>query len=260
MQLIDRAMAAAERVARACIPDLVDRELYIVQPAKMNLHGFYSPGLDRILQPLLEAQNEWHGPGVAIVVNARLIISEAYDEDDLIRRLTGVVLHELTHHFDRPEHVETEPPPRLESWVEEVNRHDAQDTSCGGFTLSFLSHGESFCRAISHIWHRARTGGGMVLGVDKLVYGSLYPGLEYCPHPCECVEALEEELESRRAERLRDILATEPPIAYRDLWLRAYARMPLPAELAAQLQEIESGPNKKSASCLESLPTRDRNR
>lgn len=236
--IIDRAIAAAERVARACVPDLVERPLYVTAPSTMATWGLFQRGLDRILQPILEAEGRWRGPGVAVLVDARRVVGDSFTEADATRRIVGIVLHELGHFVDRPDREPPGPVEPLETWVARVNDPDAEEETINGFPATFLDHGESFSRAMSHIWHRARTVGGMVLGFERLSFGSMYPGLGYLPHPSECVQSLQQELESRCAESLRDILATKPPTTYHDLWLRCYGSMPLTEEFVAQLGEV----------------------
>jgi len=47
------------------------------------------------MQPEIEAQGQWRGRGVCILVDALMIFASAVDDDKRPRAVTGVVLHDL---------------------------------------------------------------------------------------------------------------------------------------------------------------------
>ena len=109
--MIGRSLIIAERVVRACVPDLAGRPLYILQPGREMLTrdmvgwrtGCYFRNLDRAFRPMLEAVGHWQGPGVGIAVDAEMIFAGAMTDDCATRAVIGITLHETAHWLDRPE-------------------------------------------------------------------------------------------------------------------------------------------------------------
>lgn len=239
--MIHQALIVAERVARNIIPDLRGVPVYIVQPAAglmvtremTGCHmGLFYPGLDRALQPQLEASGRWRGPGVAIVVDAVLLFAMSEHDDNGLRAVVGSVLHELAHWADRPEPAEPSPTP-YHDFLTTVERAATPPAEPPRFSPAFLAHGESFIRLCCHLWYRAAHGGGCILRPWHLHFGNDYNGLEMLGAPATYIEALSNELRACKSFPLRTIAEMEPPAEFAALWDDVLERMFLPAHGAA---------------------------
>ncbi len=226
---VKHALNVAERVARAVVPELEGRPLYLIQPAIGSLvppskgagGGLFVPNLAATVRPQLEAEGRWRGPGPAVVVDAFWLMASAADDDVGLRRVVGVALHELAHWLDRPESTKVV---AHADWLEaKSNLQQPEPLPCG-VTVTFLTHGESFTRACCHLWYRATRGGGMVMTAKHLGFGSDYPALDYLHRPDQYIDAIWPELESRKGEPLRQILKSDPPSAFAALWNQIYER------------------------------------
>lgn len=226
---VARAVAIAERVARACMPDLAGVPLYILQPRAGSMltremtcqrGGLYFPNLDVAFRNQLEADGKWRGRGVGIVVDATLLFACEPDDDDAQRAVIGSALHELAHWVDRLTPT-SEPPVDVYAAFRNARRPDAPrpgNDPPRQFSDSFLAHAENFIRLCSHLWHRARHGGGYSLRPERLHFGNAYPGLEYLPSPPEFIDALWPELTALQDLPLRSLADIPAPKPFTDLW------------------------------------------
>jgi hypothetical protein len=233
-QTIDRAIATAKRVVRNVAPDFCDQPLYIIEPAPGTMltpemlgaaGGLYTRGLAEMLRPQLESQGRWRGPGVAIVVDAEAYFTAAGNEDDFVRYVAGVVLHEVAHWIDRLDvDVPLEPPQvRYESFVRRCEARAAVAVA-GPPTPNgvFLEHGSSFTRICAHMVHRSRQIGGLPLRPVHLCFANHYPGLEMLPSPEAFIDALQSELELCEGMPLAAIAKLPPATEFDRLWSAAW--------------------------------------
>ena len=262
--MIERSLILAERVARNAIPELAGRPLYLVEPRKgstvtseMIDHcmGIFYRGLDRILQPQLEAENRWQGPGIAIVVNASGYYSTALHNDDAHRAIIGTTLHELSHWLDRPEMTEAEPEERdrdttFAAACESLAAPEAQPSR---YLQAFLKHGASFIRLCCHLWYRTTHGGGCILRPFHLTFGNDYAGLSKLHSPEQYIAALHPELEACRELPLREVAAIKPPSEITALWKEDFERMFLSTTAVALLGENNARPREKSRNGTQSV-------
>lgn len=240
---ITRALALAERIARNVIPDLRGVPLYLVQPGAGSLvtpklvagfRGLYRRGLDLTLRSMLEEEGRWNGPGVCVVVDAFMCFAVSAHDDDGLREVVGVTLHELAHWLDMPGVAEYPSDdysyPQFVACCEERS-----SVACASpeYPPFFLAHGEEFIRLAAHLWYRAGHGGGMHLQPRSLAFGNSYPGLECLPSPLEIIDSLRDELELFDDFPLRRVAALPQPAEFTALWNRTLAKMFLPAPSAA---------------------------
>lgn len=225
----------AERVARACIPDLRDVPLYIMRPQNGSpvtpemmggIGGLFRRGLDLSLRPLLESAGRWHGRGVAIIVDVVLCYARATNDSDGLRNIIGAVLHELGHWLDMP--TATDRPDADYSYATFAAACEglgSEPVASAAFPPNFLAHEESFCRLAAHLWYRASHGGGICLQPHYLRFGSDYHGLEMLPSPVAIIDVLWDELELFDGLALRRVAALPQPAAYTALWNNCLAKM-----------------------------------
>jgi hypothetical protein len=230
---MDQAFRIAERVARACVPELAGLPLYIVQPRADSMvtsamlgdwSGCFFRRLDVALRSELERQGRWQGRGVAFVIDADAIRRRWPDAFSGERAIVGAVLHELAHWLNAPEAT----PPSVESPAEayrEFTEACARPTPPTPIPAAFWSHGAGFTRLACHLWHRARHGGGYSLTPRRLLFAGDYPTLEALSRPPAYLESLADEMELCRGWPLRTIIATAPPAAFSDLWRTDTARI-----------------------------------
>jgi hypothetical protein len=243
MMKVARALATAKYVARNVVTDLAGLPLYVVQPAAGSMltrdmiasPGYFYPGLDLALRPQLEAAGEWQGEGVAIIVDAERLCSEALSDGDAERIITGVVLHELCHwvdRLDRPDPVRSSPDPYA-MFAEFCDKLKTPPTVAPAFPPVLLGHGEEFIRLAAHAWYRAAHGGGMILRPIYLRFANDYPGLEMLDSASDYIEALGDEPELCEGIALRRIIASKPPEAFTALWNATLIKLYPPAFDAA---------------------------
>ena len=226
--------ANAERVARACIPELSGVPLYIVQPRVDGMvkscmlggrSGCYVKNLDAMLQPELEQQGRWHGPGAAVVVDAAQIYQTVPYPFNAERQVIGATMHELVHWIEAPERPEPTPSTAAERYLEFVEHCKSPPECRASIPAEFWSHGDTFIRLCCHVWWRMAHGGGFVLRPDFLAFAAAYEGLETLSRPIAYVAALDCEFEPNRDLPLRALASIAPPDPFVELWKRDEAQI-----------------------------------
>lgn len=228
---MNKPVIVAERVARAVIPDLNDKPLYIIQPRDDglvtfdmidNCAGMYSQNLDLVLKPELESRGAWYGRGVGVLVDAEAFFHplSGFCEYEAERRVVGTVLHELVHFCDGPER-EYIPEPaeaydRFRAGCEARSQYEAKSK----YPLALLQHTETWQRLACHVLHRASHVGGYCLSARCLVIGNTYSGLEFLPDPEEFIGALDDEVRELSHMPLRAVAQREQPTEFVKLWDR----------------------------------------
>lgn len=209
-------IAEAERVARSCIPELASTPLYIVRPEDRTLvtpemlgdfDGCYYRQLDRALQPQLEAEKRWKGPGIAIVVS---------DRGGAVATI-ALTLHELAHWLDRSEADSPADDP-YDAFVKAADQTNAGAARPASIPAALWAHGDSFTRLCCHLWYRATRMAECFIKPEWLGFGNVYPGLEMLRCPTEYVGLLYDECQHNRHRPLRTIAATRPPTEFTELW------------------------------------------
>lgn len=220
-------MHTAERVARHIIPELAGLPIYIVAPVAGSLltrertgcrTGLYSADLDMALQPQLEAQGRWRGPGVAIVVDMLMLSAMSANDDDAERAIVGTTLHELAHWLDREPRTETVPDhdTAYAAFLGRCDQAAAPQTT--QFPFALLGHSDSWQRLACHLWYRA-TRTCYTLRPRYLHIGNDYQELAYLPSPGQFIDAIWDELELVPLTMpLRRLAAIKEPPEYTALW------------------------------------------
>lgn len=211
-----RALVIAERVARACIPELAGRPLYMLQPSPKSMiapqdvgsPGLYLANLDLAAQPELEAQGRWKGRGVGIIVDSAWAYSVSQNDDEGARKVLGVALHEMAHFLDLPESaVAPADPYAVFKKSRAIREQRAQEPR--EFTDAYLGHDHPFIRLCSHLWYRARTVGGFAVPEPCIRFGNQYPTLERLHSPVAYIDALYPELQACVSMPLREVSKLE---------------------------------------------------
>lgn len=227
---MNRVIAIAERVARQIIPDLDGTPLYVIEPRAGGLVtpamlggrlGCHFPNLDLAFQPELEAQGLWRGPGACIVVRAESgwTTVNCLLDYEIERYIVGTVLHEICHHFDRPERVEVpESNAAYQSFRVACESGPQREATLAMFPPGFFLHDESWQRLACHVLYRANYGGGFCLSAKHLAIGSTYDSLEFLPGPQQFIDALYDEVRHCADLPLRAVAALEQPAALIALW------------------------------------------
>jgi len=162
--------------------------------------------LDQSLRPFLEERGEWTGRGFATIVNLDQIPPGWW-------RLAGVCLHEFAHWldlpvpFDAPE-LATVGRTMMATWSHlPVAERSYFDATAPRWHL----HGDRFVRACCHLAHRARRID------DSISPRHLRFSSPYVCFPEECwLSVLADELDYGGS--IRELLDTEPPSEFRELW------------------------------------------
>lgn len=196
--------------------DFAGRELYLVSQAE--LHPSYHDGkaiawvchgAGRRLHPHLERIGLWRGSGDVVVVCEpwfRLEPSRAY----------GTLIHELGHAIDNREFEEivagedsSADAAQRDRLKESANEPIFREVSPS--LPKWHGHGDNWIRAVIHLIARANIGYWDVAFADPF-YG-LSSRLEY-------LEALGDEPNKLASLPICEILKTEPPAAFVELWKR----------------------------------------
>lgn len=242
------ALNFARNVACQCIPELHERPLYLVQPAadsKVARYvtdrrlGMYCRGLDSALRSQLEAEGRWQGPGVGIIVDAEACYAVAGNDDNGMRRVVGVTLHELAHWLDDPEPAAAERTTYHEL-LAAIDKHQRREAKPTRIPPAFVGHGESFIRLCCHLWYRAGHGGGIVLPPRYLAFGNDYPSLEMLDSPLAYIDALGDELHVYLGLPLRGVATLPQPEQFTMLWDATLMQM-FPTTAAVPLAEEPDG-------------------
>ena len=219
----------AEALLRGIAPDpqdLGERPVYLVTEKELtastdpNCYGCTSGVFDLKLRRRLEGAGRWAGRGFACLVCEQRIFGEFAGQADRIARfLRNVVLHEFAHWITwSAMHVG----PTVNWPGGDVFDYGARFADAGEqpafqpvpATKPWDGHGADFIRAACHVADRARESGCRVwvgdLDVADHYYG-LSPVFLYSI-------SLADELDRRRHEPLRQILASPPPTAFQDLF------------------------------------------
>lgn len=202
-------MQPAERFLRTIAQaDLDGVGCYVVAWADIAtaLPGLYREGTlaytssiaDRVLQPWLESQNRWTGPGFATVVFRERIASWV----DVL----GCCVHELSHWLSDDRPADTRPADELE--------RELADWAAATYERPnppWQDHESPFIRAAAHLSNRA----GIVLEAIRprtVRFSTAYTG--YSENTW--MRTLETELDYSGS--IRELLRTDPPADFMDLW------------------------------------------
>lgn len=178
-----------------------------------NCGGFACGGLSRLVEAKLPGR--FTGDRATVVLNETQF-SDRFDDDDL-RYLNAIVAHELAHCCDMWPGALPVYPASAEAIALEVQSQvklPPRDWHRGPNKLpTWHGHQDRFLRALAHVQFRLNQIG---LNVDSfLAFPDQYYELE--PLPCYVAD-LESELEARQREPIGQILASEPPRLFSELW------------------------------------------
>jgi hypothetical protein len=227
--MIGKAIATAERIARRAIPDIGSQPLYIgrasdsmlMRAALAGCDGRYVHGLDQALRPQLEREGRWLGPGVAVACDVDAIVRDyAADEFAIERAIVGTTLHELCHWLrdDGPPADAADGPSISAGIVAKAAERSADPTT--RWPHAIFSHDSGFIRACCHVWYRCNSPRGCdyFMRAHHLAFASSYRTLEAMSPPRAYCHSLSDEIQLRQHWPIRDILQTEAPGPFRDLW------------------------------------------
>jgi hypothetical protein len=191
--------------------------------------GLYYHGLDQVLQPQLERQGRWEGRGCAVAIDAfRVFATMSETNDDALRKVVGLVLHEIAHWADFLD-VELAAVPYdtfvAKCHASEVRRENVSAVCPDTLATELVTHGESFIRICAHLWHRCRKHGGIVLGPQYLNFGNTYKTLRMLHSPVEYLDALSEELNVLEKLSFAELAQVRPPMRFTELWNESLARV-----------------------------------
>jgi len=225
--------------------DLRDRNLYLIWSLYLAdesgcIHGLQYRSLDLVAQEYLTSIGAWEGRGPAILLNdeslAKVVSRStppAWDDEQRRNRFedlcTAIALHELAHVADDGFSRGPVPPPRIVAQHKECVMNcisaeaSAEDLDDAARKCEWICHSDRWVRASLHIHHRA------------VKYGH-WPRVFFTPHAMANNAqyglsdilaydgAIGDEPSRRIDDSLTDILASEPPAAFTELFKSDEAR------------------------------------
>ena len=198
---------------------IAGRSVYVVTAAALgltighNCGGFACGGLSRLVQGKLPER--FTDDRAAIVLNERQFRQESDFDSDDERYLNAILAHELAHCCDMwPGPLPVYPASAASIAVEVQSQVALTPRDWHGPNLpKWFGHEERFLRALCHVQHRMECIG---LPVDSYL---AFPDDYYDLDRFECyVENLRCEMASRQGEPISEILKSEPPKLFTELW------------------------------------------
>lgn len=239
---------AMERLLKDLLPIDCPQNVYILTPVEagerfcMNFSlAFTGAGCDLRLKPRLIELGLWRGPGFAMVIQETERFSWMMQTEQL-----GIVLHEFSHFlwFDpsRANIAEMEAElagkPFLDPSLYPDRLKTPEELAAARDAHPFAEHGLIFNRICLHLRYRCAVNSYDV-PVDDLFIG----GPRYCLSPAqEYLIALGDEPKRRAAERIVDIVETEPPAEFTALFVEDVKRYLEPKIRAELMRELMSDP------------------
>jgi hypothetical protein len=210
----DKTLAELHTLAHRVAPEIARSQLYVInQPPDLPHPGdaiaWVIFGQSAALQNHLKSTGAWRGPGWAI------IFSQA---DELTsEQLRVTLLHELSHVLPF-----TAPAPELELTPQalEAGKREWRNWCASNYVAADKPrwfnghHHKDFTRVCLHLWWRAALAG------EVLPFEGLCGGWLYDLSPCYTYwQALGSEAIRMQSATFAEILATEPPKLFSDVWL-----------------------------------------
>lgn len=211
-------VAVAEALCRTIAArDLAGVPLYIVCQSTIAVEfgraagcdGYTTPSLDLYLADHLPG---YRGRGPCFVVNDIMLREDR--ADDLAYWFTAIALHELAHVLERPALFADrtgENPDKIKFEALCLGSLAAEPDKTAG--PPYRGHEAPFIRTVLHLCHRAANVGTHI--APSAVFNCRHYGVS---RPQRYATALGDEPRRFAAMLFRDILATEPPRAFSQLW------------------------------------------
>jgi len=202
------------------IDPAMDRPIYLVGFDEIRDELFQGPSnaiawtsrtLDTELSDWLVAQGRWCGKGFAAIIHL--------DRCGSFQKTIGACLHEYAHYCDWGSAGDFDSPSERIAAVEMLHSWrpllaTAQDDELA--LPRWVNHGQRFVRACCHLAHRTAYAVESVRP-GHLSFGSRYYGSQFTE--ATWMQSLAAELHS--AGSIRDILSTDPPIDFTELFKEA---------------------------------------
>lgn len=225
----------AERLCRRIAgPDLAGAPIYIVCQSTLahdfgraeGCEAYTTPSLDLYLADHIR---DYRGRGPCMVINDLTLRED--NANDFGYWFSALILHELAHILERPALFEDragENPDKIKFEALCLRSIAAEPDAVGG--PSYRAHEAAFVRTVVHLCYRAAKAGRRI--APSAVFGCRQYGLS---RPERYVAALDDEPRRCTDRLFRDILATEPPAAFANLWHDDVRRCPLSSPQGASV-------------------------
>lgn len=215
---VDPILAKAQSLCRTiAYRDLGETPLYLLAQSKLPVglstqhhYAFTHPRADLMYRDHIAP---WFGRGPCAVINDIGIVEDFAPEDHEYA-IIGIVLHELAHILDRPalfDEQDCDDPDRLlfdAMVLAEASKHPFRSD-----VPMYFGHGPSFVRIAIHLAYRATQAGFDIkpAGIVATHRLGLSPTAAY-------EDALGDEPHRCLDSGFRELLATEPPTEFTQLW------------------------------------------